>query len=192
MAVEPRSAAPWVANRAGQKCPDTPGRKQTRPAIVGTTELNGVTAMLIAEEDDAMFFAIDSSTYTAYSSGGTATPVTFTTVGEISDFDGPGGAAAVIDTTHLTSTAKEKLMGLPDEGQFTFSMNWIPTDTGQSACRTARTARTLKAFRVTYTDSGPTVQTFDAYVLNFTSSGAVDDKVTGNITLEISGAVGTA
>lgn len=161
----------------------------TFASITGTTELNGTTAMIIAVEANSMFFAVDSSGYTAYTSGGTATPVTYTNVGEIVDWDGPGGSASVIDVTHLSSTAKEKLMGLMDEGQFSFNLNNVFSDTGQQACRTARTARTLKGFRLTYSDS--TVQTWDAFVLSFSTSGGVDDKVNGSITLEISGAVTT-
>ena len=162
----------------------------TFASIVGTTELNGQTAMLTAVETDAFYVAINSTAYTAYTSGGTATPVAYTAVGEINDWDGPGGSASVIDTTHLGSTAREKLMGLMDEGQFSFSLNNVFSDTGQQACRTARTARTLKGFRLTYADA--TVQTWNAYVLQFATSGGVDDKVNGSITLEISGAVATA
>ena len=44
-------------------------------------------------------------------------------IGEITDFSGPGGQAAVIDVTNLNSTAKEKLVGLRDEGQLSLSLN---------------------------------------------------------------------
>lgn|SRR5574337_888301 len=162
----------------------------TFASIGGTTQLNGQTAMIIAVETNSIFVDIDSSAYGAYTSGGTATPVAWTDVGEIVNFNGPSGSANVIDATHLGSTAKEKLMGLPDEGQFTFEVNWIPSDTGQQALRTARANRTKKSFRVTYTDAS--VQTFDGFVLSFSSSGGVDDKVSGSITVEITGPVSLA
>lgn len=161
----------------------------TFASITGTTELNGTTAMIIATETDEMYFDIDSSSYSSYTSGGTATPVTYTSVGEIVDWDGPGGSASVIDATHLSSTAREKLMGLMDEGQFSFNLNNVFSDTGQAACRTARANRTQKGFKLTYSDG--TVQTWDGYVLSFSTSGGVDDKVSGSITVEISGAVTT-
>jgi hypothetical protein len=93
----------------------------------------------------------------------------------------------VIDTTHLKSTAKEKLIGLQDEGQFTFSINWDISDAGQAACRAARAARTEKNFKVTYSDAS--TASFKGYVLGMSSSGSVDGKVAGSITIEISGAV---
>lgn len=158
--------------------------------VGGTTQLNGQTAMVTAVETNAFFVGINSVGYTAYTSGGTATPVTWSEVGLVTDWDGPGGSASVIDTTHLKSAAREKLMGLMDEGQISFTLNWDTDDTGQAACRTARAARTLKDFRVTYTNDA--VQTFSGYVLSFPSSGGVDGKVEGNITVEISGAVATA
>ncbi len=44
-------------------------------------------------------------------------------VGDVTDFSGPGGQASVIDITNLNSTAKEKLVGLRDEGQVSLSLN---------------------------------------------------------------------
>jgi hypothetical protein len=78
-------------------------------------------------------------------------------------------------------------MGLPDEGQFTFSMNYVHDDVGQVACWSARSTQTERNFRVTYPDL--TTQTFAGYVLAFASSGGVDSKVNGSITIEITGAV---
>jgi hypothetical protein len=81
-------------------------------------------------------------------------------------------------------------MGLMDEGQFSFNLNCVFTDTGQQACRAARTARTITGFRLTYSEA--TVQTWDCFVLSFSTSGGVDDKVNASITLEISGPVTTS
>lgn len=158
-------------------------------SIVGTTQLNGQTAMVIAKEDNSLFFDIDSSGYTAYDSAGTFTPATYTEVSEITDWSGPDGQATVIDTTHLQSTYKEFLMGLPDEGQVTFTMNRDFSDAGQSACIAAREARAPIGFKMTYSDG--TYQTFDAVVLSFSISGAVDDKVPASMVIKITGAVTT-
>jgi hypothetical protein len=95
----------------------------------------------------------------------------------------------MIDTSHLKSTRKEKIMGLPDEGQFALTINWVPDDTGQIAVQAARASRLVKHFKVTYSNSS--IQTFDGFVLGFSSSGAVDGKMAGSITIEISGAVTT-
>lgn len=162
----------------------------TLASIGGTTQLNGLSPMIIAVEANSIFVNIDSSAFSAYTSGGTATPVTWTSVGEIADFDGPGGSASIIDVSHLSSTRKEKLIGLPDSGQFTFSLNRVFSDTGQQALATAWGNRQLKNFQVTYPDT--TVQTFSGYVMSFPSSGAVDDKIGGSVTIEITGEVTTA
>ena len=139
---------------------------------------------------DTYAIGIDTTgqTITDNTDAATATPVAFTEIGEVVTFDGPGGSANMYETTHLGSTAKEKQMGLPDEGQFTMSINWDQAgDAGQQAAAAARIARTAKNFRVTYSDAS--TATFDAYVLGLASSGGVDDKVAGSLTLEITGVV---
>ena len=109
------------------------------------------------------------------------------TIGEIVSFDGPGGEAEVIDATHLGSSAKEKLMGLPDEGQFSFECHLIKDNEGQTLLRTRRDDQTLDAFKITL--PAGEILTFSAYVLGFKIAGGVDEKVMASVTLEISGAV---
>jgi hypothetical protein len=154
--------------------------------------LNGESAVVQFVTTDTFAVGIDTTgdTITDNTDAATATPASYTAIGQVIDFDGPGGSASVIDTTHLTSTAKEKLIGLADEGQFTFSLNAAFDNTGQSAFRTSRTARTRKHYKVTYSDA--TVQSFYGYAMAFSTSGGVDDKVNASATIEIDGAVTTA
>ena len=107
----------------------------------------------------------------------------------ITDFNGPGGSASVIDVTTLCSTRKEKLMGLPDEGQFSINGNYLPDDTGQGFLKTLRAGRTLGSFRVSLSDSPITHITFSGYVLSFQIAAGVDAKLTFSATIEISGEV---
>ncbi|HOD72243.1 MAG TPA: phage tail tube protein [Deltaproteobacteria bacterium] len=134
-------------------------------------------------------FAVDcdSTGFTGMGSAAAATPLAWLEIGEVTDWDGPGGSATMYETTHLQSEAKEKKIGLMDEGQLTLSINWEPSDAGQQAAREARAARTEKSFRLTYTDNS--TATFDGYVMGMSSSGGVDSKVSGSITIEISGPV---
>lgn len=111
------------------------------------------------------------------------------TVGEVVSFSGPGGQANVIDVTSLESTRREKMMGIPDEGQFTCEVNLVPDDTGQIAMRTDRASRTLRTAILTLTDTPSTTLTFSAYCTQFSIAGAVDDKVQASITIEITGEV---
>lgn len=113
----------------------------------------------------------------------------FTAVGEVVSFTGPGGSASVIDATHLASTAREKLMGLPDEGQFSMELNLDPTDAQQIALKDDRLNRTKRNFKLLLTDVGPTTLSFTGFVLEFSISGGVDDKINLSITIEITGTV---
>ena len=122
---------------------------------------------------------------------GTGTgPVTYTTIPEVKSFSGPGGSATVIDVTDLSSTAKEKRMGLADEGQLQLTINYIPDNTVHMALRGDRASRAKVPFRITFTDATPaTTWSFDAFVTGFSVSGAVDGVVEAQVTLEITGAI---
>jgi len=117
-------------------------------------------------------------------------PITYTTIPEIKSFTGPGGSASVIDVTDLSSAAKEKRMGLADEGQLQLTINYIPDNAVHVALRGDRAARSKVPFKITFTDSVPaTVWTFEAFVTGFSVSGAVDGVVEAQVTLEITGAI---
>ena len=122
--------------------------------------------------------------------GNGASPEVFTAISEIKNFTGPGGAAAVIDVTDLSSLAKEKRMGLADEGQLSFVLHYIPSDTQHAALRAARASRVETNFQSEFTDASPsTVWSFSGFVTNFSVSGSVDGVIEGNVTIEITGAI---
>lgn len=110
-------------------------------------------------------------------------------VNEITDFNGPGGAAAVIDISHLGSTAKEKLIGLRDEGQLSFSLNYNATDAGQVSLIADRAARTKKGCLLKFNNAATNSAFFKGYCMQFAITGAVDDKIAANAVIEITGAV---
>ena len=122
--------------------------------------------------------------------GNGASPQVFTTISEIKTFSGPTGSAAVIDVTDLSSTAKEKRMGLADEGQLSFTINYIPDNTQHTLLRTRRASRVETDFKMVFTDDSPsTTWSFSAFVTGFAVSGAVDNVVEANVTLEITGSI---
>lgn len=110
-------------------------------------------------------------------------------VGEVMDFSGPGGQANVIDVTNLASTAKEKLMGIRDEGQVTLTVNHVPDDAGQLLLQADRAARTKKKCVIKFSDAASYFAIFDGYCLGYSISGGVDDKVTANVVIEVADAV---
>lgn len=129
--------------------------------------------------------AIESQGITLQVSEGS--PTSFQTIANVTGFSGPGGSASVIDITNLLSTAKEKLMGLPDEGQFTMDLNFDPDGASHIRMRDARAARQKMSFKINFTDATPSSVTFDGYVLGFAISGAVDQQVKAALTIEIDG-----
>ena len=162
----------------------------TLSAFTGTDAalMNGEVVIVRYVTDDTFAVAIDTTDADLTAANGTITPLEWVEIGEVVSHDGPGGSAAVYETTHLQSKAKEKKVGLPDEGQLTLAVNWcLATDPGQWAASEARKDRTEKNFKLTFSDLS--TASFKGYVLGMSASGAVDDKVSGSITIEITGAV---
>jgi hypothetical protein len=121
----------------------------------------------------------------------TTSASTLVAIGEIVDFSGPGGQAAVIDVTHLQSTVKGKVMCVSDEGQLTLGLNFEATNAGQISLRDARSARSKRKCTLKFPASGGSTiaAVFEAYCLGFTVSGAVDSKQSANVVIEIAGQV---
>ena len=118
---------------------------------------------------------------------GAGSPIVYTAIPEIKTFNGPGGSAAVIDVTDLSSTAKEKRMGLQDEGQLGFNINYRPDHAQHVALRTAKASGAATPFQLTFEDG--TIWTFVAFVLSVIVQGGVDAVVEASVTLEISGSI---
>lgn len=114
----------------------------------------------------------------------------FNAVGEVIDIQGPGGDATEINTTHLSSTAQEFVMGLPDNGTVTLTCNLDPADTdGQVRMRDLRDSQALNPFRITLTDSPASTISFSGYVLGQTVNIATDDRIQTTFNVRVSGAV---
>jgi len=123
--------------------------------------------------------------------GDGGSPETFTLIAEITDFDGPGGERPDIDVSSLDSLAREFLPGLKDNGDFSFTANFLPVDAQHVLVRDTDTAETSTAtnFRITFTDAGATNATFAAFVKQYRPSGGVDDKVVAAVTMRVTGVV---
>lgn len=117
-------------------------------------------------------------------------PTNFVQVKNVTNIRGLGGGSApVIDASNLDSTFKEKMMGLPDEGQLACDINLDPDDASHVAMRTARASRARTEFKITFTDSTPATAVFFGYVLTFPIDLAVGQLVRGGLTIEIDGPV---
>ncbi len=117
-------------------------------------------------------------------------------IGEVVSIDGPAGSVNVIDITNLGSTAREKLVGIQDEGQVTMEVlsNFTTGSTGinQWKLRDLRQAGTKSFFDIRFTDvpvttvSEPSAYFFEGFVTNYANAVALDDAVKASIGLEIS------
>lgn len=162
----------------------------TVAGVVGTTQLNGNNYVIQYIEPTTKIVTlagVDATGFTAYTSGGTATPVQWTKVGNVRSYNGFDGSASEIERTNFDSTAKEFILGLFDPGQFAIEVDQDNTDAGQIALMTAQVTGLLKNFKLLLPNGNSA--TFTAYVKKFNSQGAVDQAVRRSADLRISGPV---
>lgn len=108
---------------------------------------------------------------------------------EAKNINGPTETTKMIDVTHLGSTSREKRPALKDSGEITFTVNWIPQDDVHQALHTAIVNRTQDNYKIIYTDSPTSSATFTAYVTSHGPKQGLDDVVSADLTLTITGDV---
>lgn len=158
--------------------------------VVGMTQVNG-RAFVVAATATNTFTLKGVSTattqgYGVYTSGGVWTPQTMTEVGEVRSISLFDGEDQEIDVTHLRSTGKEYLTGLPEFGSASLTL-WLPSsvDTGQRRMRHLRETQTSSAFSVTL-PSGQ-IAAFVGSVKSFAiNSIGVDGAVEASASIKIS------
>lgn len=126
--------------------------------------------------------------------GDGGSPEAFATIAEVGDLKGPKRKAETIEVTSHSSPggAKEFIPTLLDNGEVTFDVNLIPTDSTHSAAtglESILAARSLRNFRMVLPNVQHTTYAFAAYVTGFEIAAPVGGKLTASLTLKISGAV---
>jgi hypothetical protein len=160
----------------------------TLAGIVGTMSVLNGTSHVVSNKTTNTIALLDVDTSAlVYTSGGTATPQTYTKINGFLSFDGFDGAASEIDTTDFDSVAKEFILGLVDNGKFGFEIKRIATDSGQLALAAARVSGAITGFKLTLPDTK--VATWNALVKTMPVSGAVDAMLKGKVDTRITGAV---
>jgi hypothetical protein len=166
----------------------------TLAGIVGTTGLNGITAVVQYVTADTFALAgVDASAMAEYDSGGTVTPVAWTQIQGFKSYNGFDGQANELDNTDLDSEAEEIMLGIKRFGNFTAELNKKfgadggAPDPGQLALVAAFNARARKTFRLTL-PNGKT-KTFDGYVRADPLQGGVDALLTTSVPIRITGDV---
>jgi predicted secreted protein len=131
--------------------------------------------------------AIKTAGTTLYISTEVGSPQAFVSVANVTDFS-KSGERNIIGTTNLSSAAATKMAGLLDEGQVQFSVNYDPSLSSHQALWTAYQDGSAREFKIVLTDSGAAELHFSAIVRSMPINGPFDDKVTSQLTLEITGA----
>lgn len=99
------------------------------------------------------------------------------------------GSAAEVDASNLTSSWKERLLGLPDGGVVTSEVQTDLTDPGQSALLTAKNGRIKCTFQIVLPAGTPKTATFDGWVRKFNVNSSLDAVVKSNLEILVTGPV---
>jgi hypothetical protein len=157
-------------------------------AVVGMTEINGkVGVVVVLTANTFQLSGVDSTNYTTYTSGGTATGAAYK-VSNFKSWSGIDGQGSDIDVTDLDSVAKEYRMGLVDFGQITLNVQVKDDDDGQMALRSSQAASGPSSTIVLTFKNGKT-RTFKGYCKQAPEQGGVDAIIEGSFAIKISGPV---
>lgn len=163
------------------------GDRVTFASVGGMTQINTLVGTILARDTNTFVVDIDTRAFSAYTSGGTATPVQWTQVGGVISFDRQDGEGSDIDVTDLDSTAKQYLVGLQDSGNLSLEINVKTADAGQAACAVAKAAASVKDFKVELPNGA--TRTFSGIVKSMPEQGGVDAKISGSLAIRITGPV---
>ena len=157
--------------------------------VVGMTQVNGLVGVVRSDVTANTFTlgGINTTAFTAYGSGGTATGIA-AAIGNMTAFPLPGGAKAEIDVTNLNSTNKEYIAGNADLGTMTVNFDVdgaSPSDQGQQALRSSNlcSGNVPSAFVCTL-PNGRT-RAFNGFVKQYGETSGVDQKYAGTAAIRI-------
>lgn len=113
----------------------------------------------------------------------------FVAIAEINSIGGPSMTRETIDVTSLDSTGgyREFITGFRDAGEVTLSMNF--TRATYELMKTDFESSTALDYKIALPDDDNTELTFDGLVTNLPLDVPMDDKITADVTIKISGQV---
>lgn len=125
----------------------------------------------------------------AFAGVGTTLQMGTETIAEINSITGPNMTRNQIDVTNLDSISgyREFITGFRDGGELTLSMNF--TRDSYDDFLVAFQDDAPKEFIITLPDTGATTFTFSGLVTRLGMAIPLDDKVTSDVTIKISGPV---
>ena len=160
--------------------------------VLGTTQLNdkvyrvdsvSTTVSFVIEDTNGS--SVDTSSWSAFTSG-TCNKITFgTSISTITTFTGSGGEADAIDTTTIHDNEKTEIPGARSPLAYSFESIWDPTDAGLIALKAASDLNTKRAFKFTF--STGVIAVFNGYP-NYSGSptGSAQDRVVSPGSIKVS------
>ncbi len=116
---------------------------------------------------------------------------TFTTIAEVKDIEGPELELEAKDVTSHDSNGWREFIGtLLTGGEVSFDLNFIPTHATHSYSAGLikdLVNRTKRNFKLVFPDGGSTTWTFAALVVGVKPSGPVEDELSAEVTLQVTG-----
>lgn len=133
-----------------------------------------------------------------FSSQGTILKVkvgtTFQNVGQVRQISGPSLQAESIDVTDISKTWKEYIVGSIDGGEVSLELLLDPSDAQHVVLRSAMVAREKRDFEIEWTQTAVAPDpakkvSFSGYVTGFEFNAALDEALSANVTIKVTGEV---
>jgi hypothetical protein len=126
-----------------------------------------------------------NSQKTVFSMGASA--VDDTPIAQITNFTIPNQTSTIIDASDLDSNDREFILGLRDNGEATFDINYDVGTGSHAALETAYDSKALKFFNILFTNGKQ--MSFNGYITGFEGTGSMDALITASVTIKVSGAI---
>lgn len=156
-------------------------------SVVGMIEINDRVVRVKSVSTTVSFVAeaLDSTAFSTYSSGGTATKVTaFVSFDNITSFTFAEPSASTIDSTTINMSTMQEVFGMDGVPKITLNVISDPVGATMVAVRAASVAKTSRAFRVTLQTG--VILIFNAYVSGGRGlDGGVGAIATGTVSLSL-------
>lgn len=121
----------------------------------------------------------------------------FIELGEVTSITPPSDKIDTVDVTHMKSpnATREFVGGLIDPGEASFELNFVPGSTSDTKIQAIKAARQKVSWRVTFPIIAPAVAgvtwTFSGLITGYETDIPLDDKMTGTVSIKVSGSVVT-
>ena len=127
---------------------------------------------------------------TAFGAQGTVLKQGTNTIAQVSSITGPTASKDVVDTSHLTTTSRNRtfISTLRDEGEFEVEVLWDPTDTTQELIETAYEADAPTTYSIVWSDN--TTWSFSAHTVSpINPSAPLGEALRGSFRLKVTAGV---